>query len=250
MFMVQTNDNTTILIKKLQNSSKQFKTLSKEEEAELINKYRNNRDRLNYLLFMHNIKLVFNLAKRYINKTDDFDGMIQDGMYGLAEACRKFDITKNIKFVTYATWWVKKYILAYFYSNQWKLDKCCTSLNTVSTLYDDKDNENTLESFINEYIDKSVYNNESLDKSLSSNEQVELCKTIINDLNNDTSLSSMEKEIFIKLFYDREKQKNLAEEYSLSERTINLIKVKLLKKLKNILTTKYDINSFYDIYMD
>lgn len=63
---------------------------------------------------MHNIKLVFNIAKKYMSLTNDFDGLAMNGVKGLAEAASRFDITKNIKFVTYAHWWVRKYILETF----------------------------------------------------------------------------------------------------------------------------------------
>lgn len=63
---------------------------------------------------MHNIKLVFNIAKKYMSMTNDFDGLVMNGVKGLAEAATRFDITKNIKFVTYAHWWVRKYILETF----------------------------------------------------------------------------------------------------------------------------------------
>lgn len=52
----------------------------------MIEKHRADRDRLNELLVMHNIRLVFNFAKGYMSKTDDYDTMVQDGMRGLATA--------------------------------------------------------------------------------------------------------------------------------------------------------------------
>lgn len=42
----------------------------------MINKYRNDRDKLNYLLFMHNIRTVFNQAKFYMSRTDDYDSLV------------------------------------------------------------------------------------------------------------------------------------------------------------------------------
>jgi DNA-directed RNA polymerase specialized sigma subunit len=60
--------------------------LSKTAERELIQKYRHNRTKLNKLLFMHNIEIVFNQAKKYMSKVEDFDALVQDGMIGLGEA--------------------------------------------------------------------------------------------------------------------------------------------------------------------
>ena len=82
----------------------------------MIEKYKDDRDRLNHLLFMHNIRIVFNMAKTYMSKTNDYDSLVQNGMQGLAEAARRFKVDKNIKFCTYATIWVKKYMTMYYYS--------------------------------------------------------------------------------------------------------------------------------------
>ena len=86
MTVIQNNQNTTKLINALKQAAKQYKPLNKEQEQELIWQHKDNRDKLNELLFMHNIKLVFNLAKKYAAKSKDFDNLVQEGMKGLAEA--------------------------------------------------------------------------------------------------------------------------------------------------------------------
>lgn len=71
---------------------------------------------------MHNIRLVFNIAKKYKGKTDDFDNMVQNGYLGLMQAVNRFDIDKGIKFVTYAYPWVMKFILSEFYAKNKEID--------------------------------------------------------------------------------------------------------------------------------
>lgn len=82
----------------------------------MIGMYKHDRDKLNRLLFMHNIRIVFNMAKTYMSRTNDYDSLVQNGMQGLAEAAKRFNPEKNIKFCTYATIWVKKYMTMYYYS--------------------------------------------------------------------------------------------------------------------------------------
>ena len=77
----------------------------------MIAKYKGNREKLNELLVMHNIKFVFTVAKKYMSKTRDFDGLVQEGLKGLAEAAARFDIDRGNKFITYAGWWIRKFML-------------------------------------------------------------------------------------------------------------------------------------------
>lgn len=245
--IIKNNDNTTSMINYLKNMQTQYKVLTKDEEYALIQKYKNDRPKLNHLLFMHNIKIVFNTAKKYMSKTNDFDGMIQDGMVGLAEACRRFDVDKDIKFITYATWWVRKYILLYFYSQQHNIDQASVSLQAVLQNVDTDGKDVTFESYINEYIDKSYDSSKTIDNELTSIDQTDICNTLMDKLNNDSDLSATDKDIFYKLFYNREKPKHLASEYNLSVGYINNLKTKVLNKFKNILINDYNINSYQDI---
>ena len=77
--VIQGNQNTTKLINQFKSSLKQYPVLSKKQEREMIEMYRNDRDKLNYLLFMHNVRRVFNQAKAYKNKTNDYDNLVQNG---------------------------------------------------------------------------------------------------------------------------------------------------------------------------
>lgn len=114
---------------------------------------------MNDLLFMHNIRLVFSIAKKYMTKTDDFDSLVQDGMMGLAIAASKFDVSRNVKFITYATPWVRKKILERFYCKANEVLKRSVSLNSPALAVNSKINnseESDLEDYVNEYIDPSV----------------------------------------------------------------------------------------------
>ena len=79
---------------------------------------------------MHNIRLVFNIAKNYKSITTDFDNIVQDGMLGLAIAADRFNIDRKIKFITFATPWIKKKILENSYSRSSKITSKSISLNT------------------------------------------------------------------------------------------------------------------------
>lgn len=74
--MIQGNENTTRLANLLKNAEVQYQPLSKEEERKMIKACKKDRDKLNQLLILHNLRAVFNIAKKYKSKTDDFDGMV------------------------------------------------------------------------------------------------------------------------------------------------------------------------------
>ena len=130
--------------------------MTKKQERALIKKYKNDRDALNELLYMHNIRLAFNMAKRYATKTPDFDALVSDCLFGLAVACQRFDVSKNIKFSTYATNWIFKYCLSSFYAKQNEIDKVSISLSSAMSHSRSKaggGNDVSFESYVNEYLD-------------------------------------------------------------------------------------------------
>ena len=57
-----------------------------------------------------NLRLVIPIARRYMGKGLDLVDLIQEGNIGLIKALEKFDITRENRFSTYATPWIKQSI--------------------------------------------------------------------------------------------------------------------------------------------
>lgn len=240
------NQNTTLLLNQLKAAKDQYPSLSKDEERAMIKKYKKNRKELNKLLFMHNIKLVFNMAKKYMSKTNDFDSLVQDGMIGLGEAVNRFDIKKNIKFCTYAYIWIKKYMTMNFYGKQVEIDKRSMSLDMPSlcTSRSSGGNDVTLENYVNEYIEPTCNCVKTISEELSANEQKEICKSLMDELEQDNSLSATDKAMFIDMFYNREKTRDIADKYGVTPADVNNVKGLVLSKFRDILNHTMNITSY------
>jgi RNA polymerase primary sigma factor len=60
------------------------------------------------LLVQFNLRLVFNIARKYTNRGVEFRDLIPEGIEGLQRAITKFDPSKGFKLSTYATWWIRQ----------------------------------------------------------------------------------------------------------------------------------------------
>jgi len=103
----QDNDN---ILESYFRQIKVFPLLSFEEELELSKEVKKGSMEALHKLVNSNLRLVVKIAGVY-NKPDiPILDIIQEGNLGLLHAAEKFDYRKNVRFCTYASWWIRQYI--------------------------------------------------------------------------------------------------------------------------------------------
>lgn len=85
--------------------------LTFEQELELSKRIQAGDEQAHEQLVKANLRLVVKIAKSYISSTLSLLDLIQEGNLGLLKAATKFDYKKNVKFSTYASWWIKQAIV-------------------------------------------------------------------------------------------------------------------------------------------
>lgn len=64
-------------------------------------------------LIMSNLRLVVKIAREYHRRRTNLMELVQEGNVGLAEAIRRYDPYRGVKFTSYAQYWIRAMILNY-----------------------------------------------------------------------------------------------------------------------------------------
>jgi RNA polymerase primary sigma factor len=62
-------------------------------------------------LLIGNLRFVITVAKQYQNQGLDLSDLVAEGNLGLMKAIKNFDWNKDLRFISYAVWWVKQSII-------------------------------------------------------------------------------------------------------------------------------------------
>jgi RNA polymerase sigma-32 factor len=107
---------------------RKYQLLSRDEEQELAVRYREHGDKdAAFRLVTSNLRLVVKIAMEFQkNWMISLMDLIQEGNIGLVQAIRKFDPYRGVKLSSYASYWIKAYILKFILDN-WRLIKIGTT---------------------------------------------------------------------------------------------------------------------------
>ena len=95
-----------------------YEPLTLEEEQRLARLYRDSQDmEAARQLVTSNLKLVVKIAFLYNKVYANLMDLIQEGNLGLLQAVKKFDPDRGTRLPTYASWWIKAYIIKFILDN-------------------------------------------------------------------------------------------------------------------------------------
>lgn len=194
--------------------------LTKEEEQQAIEEYRNGSLKARNTLIEHNLRLVVYVAKRYENNLYNLEDLISIGTLGLIKAITTFKCDKNIKLATYASRCIENEILMY-------LRKKSKQKNEVS---------------LDEPLNRDYDGNELLLSDILSLDAHEVIEEMNQDDDKETLLEEIaklkprEQEILSMRFglqgQEEMTQKEVAAYLGISQSYISRLEKKILKKLK------------------
>lgn len=94
------------------------KQLTREDEYELSRRAKKGDESARRTLAVSNLPFVVAVAKKFASRGARLDDLIQEGNVGLMKAIEHFDPKKNVRFATYAVWWIRAYITRYLKDNR------------------------------------------------------------------------------------------------------------------------------------
>lgn len=89
---------------------KKFRLLTAEEERELAERIKAGDKEARKIMIESNLRLVVNIAKRYMGRGLPLQDLIEEGNIGLIKAVERFSSAKGCRFSTYATYWIRQAI--------------------------------------------------------------------------------------------------------------------------------------------
>ena len=146
-------DNLSV-IKRYQTELNNFKPIkSRTRERQLIIKAKKGDYKAQNTLLLSNLAFIFKTAFKYKNYGIPLEHLISEGNMAIIHAIKKFDVDTNVKFITYASYWVRFFISDYIKKNKLK-DKKEKSIE-----------ENIKAEFNNSIKDNILYDDENSSSS-------------------------------------------------------------------------------------
>ena len=206
---------------------KKYKPLTKAKEKRLLKKCKKGNLKAKNEILEANLRFVFDIAKHYTGRGVPISELISDGNMGLLRAIEKFDESKDVKFISYAVWWIRQAMLESI--------KKKNAINFVE-IEPNTDNDTSMDKkLIEDDEDDVSFNNDFSNENDEKEREIKIeQKNIVIKLLN--VLDERERDV-IESYYGINDKKELTltdigKKYNLSSERVRQIKKKGLMKLR------------------
>lgn len=223
------NDFSTT-VKTYYDELKKYKPITRAKEKELILKAKEGDLKAQNEILTANLRFVFNIASRYKGKGATISDLISEGNMGLVKAIQKFDPEKDVKFISYAVWWIRNSMQEFLKKRQACLnyEKEEEFLDKPSSIHNEywRDDED-------EYVTKK----ETMMSDEEDEERRELHKNQKKIVDKILEKLSWRERYIVEQYYgiDKKEEKNLEEigvDLGITKERVRQIKLAALNKLR------------------
>jgi RNA polymerase primary sigma factor len=85
--------------------------ITPDEEKDLVQKIKRGDSKSMHRLILGNLRFVVSIARRYQGKGLSLLELINEGNLGLYKAAKRYDPSREVKFISYAVWWIRQTVL-------------------------------------------------------------------------------------------------------------------------------------------
>ena len=199
-----------------------FRTLSAEEEQELLKQVKLGDEQARKTLIESNLRLVTKIARQYRRPKIELLDLIQEGNIGLIEAVDKFDAEMGYRFSTYAVWSIRKAIQEFLGEEN--------TIESLDSIIEDDGEEVFLSDMIKDA--ETILGGPSCEIIDAQLEQIEEQQRIFERLD---TIPEREREVLMMLYGFKGKPMSLqdiADQFGMSHERVRCIKNTALERLK------------------
>lgn len=244
-----------------------YRVLTDEEERVLVKQVQKEEPGAIDKLITANLRFVVSVARRYRGRGLSYLELINEGNMGLLKAAKRFNLAMNVKFISYAVWWIRQSIQKALFEqagtvrippnkialiNKFKqaLERNCGDFQETITMDDFKDHEHdivdVMEKLRGVSLDApigSTKGDEDTTKTLQDilgedpdqdgeSERRELSSVLDNVLQNITSREERILRMYYGLNFSRQfTLEEIGKELKLTRERVRLIRDRSLRKL-------------------
>lgn len=208
---------------------KHLPPLSRERERDLLKEARNNNLNAKNEILKANLRFVFDVAKKYKGYGVPMCDLISEGNIGLTKAISRFDERNDVKFITYAIWWIRQ-----------SISECVRKRQIIDSVEveDEIGNKKIYESGLVDIEDEEIKGSDVYCSNEYEENEKEIQETRTKLLEKLLStLTDKEREIILMYYgigdYEEMTLEDIGKKFNLSNERIRYIKYKILRKLRS-----------------